>query len=240
LITLTRRWLWRLQGLFYAAPAALTLAALCLTVLLMQRATSRVEFVYGYTFGNALVSCFGLSWPLLLRGFFWQPLTYMFLHDGWWHLSLNMLTVLLFGSGLEREIGSSRFWRVFIAGGVIGGLGWLATTAVMPYLPTALAAGRHTPDNSMCIGASGGVFALIGAYAALFPQREVMLLLPFPIRMRARTLAFLLGILTVAEAVFLQSRVAYAAHLAGGLAGYALGKRMLEKTNHPINYQFRV
>ncbi|MDD3544101.1 MAG: rhomboid family intramembrane serine protease [Kiritimatiellae bacterium] len=226
MITLTRRWLWRVRGLFCAAPAALTLAALCLAVLLMQFAAARVEFVYGYTFGNALVSSFGLSWPLLSRGFFWQPLTYMFLHEGWWHFGLNMLTVLLFGSGLEREIGSWRFWRVFLAGGVVGGLGWLAATASLAYLPAALAAGRHTLDNSMCIGASGGVFALIGAYAALFPQREVMLLLPFPIRMRARTLALLLGILTVAEAVFLQSQVAYAAHLAGGLAGYFLGKRL--------------
>ncbi|MDD4103039.1 MAG: rhomboid family intramembrane serine protease [Kiritimatiellae bacterium] len=221
-----RRWLWRLRGIIYAAPAAITLAAVCLAVLLMQRATSRVEFAYGYTFGNALVSCFGLTWPLLSRGFFWQPLTYMFLHDGWWHLALNMLTVLLFGSGLEQEIGGRRFWRVFLFGGVVGGIGWLAVTALLPYLPSALSAGRQTLDNSLCIGASGGVFALIGAYAALFPQREVMLLLPFPIRMRARTMAVLLGILTVAEAVFLQSQVAYAAHLGGGLAGYFLGKRL--------------
>ncbi len=226
MITLTRRWLWRLRGLFYAAPAALTLAALCLAVLLMQRAAARVEFVYGYTFGNALVSSFGLAWPLLSHGFFWQPLTYMFLHEGWWHLGLNMLTVLLFGSGLEQEIGGRRFWRVFLAGGVVGGIGWLAATAALPYLPAALSAGRHTLDNSMCIGASGGVFALIGAYAALFPQREVMLLLPFPVRMRARTLALLLGIVTVAEAALLHSQVAYAAHLAGGAAGYFLGKRL--------------
>lgn len=227
MITLMRRWLWRVRGVFYSAPAAITLASICLAVLLMQRAAGRVEFVYGYTFGHALVSSFGLNWPLLASGFFWQPLTYMFLHEGWLHLGLNMLTVLLFGSGLEREIGSRRFWRVFLTGGVVGGFGWLAATAALPYLPAALSAGRNTLNNSLCIGASGGVFALIGAYAALFPRREVyVLLLFFPVRMRARTLALLLGVLTVAEAVFLQSQVAYAAHLAGGAAGYLLGKRL--------------
>jgi len=229
LITLTRRWLWRAQGVFYSAPAAITLATICLAVLLMQRAADRVEFVYGYTFGQALVSSFGLTWPLLAHGFFWQPFTYMFLHEGWLHLGLNMLTVLLFGSGLEREIGSRRFWRVFLTGGVVGGIGWLAATAVLPYLPAVLSAGRHTLDKSLCIGASGGVFALIGAYAALFPRREVyVLLLFFPVRMRARTLALLLGVLTVAEAVFLQSQVAYAAHLAGGAAGYLYGKLIVD------------
>jgi rhomboid-like protein len=244
LITLLRRWLWRLRGLFLKAPAATALAAVCLFVFLVQQTAARAEFVYGYSYGHALVSCFGLNGALLSRGFFWQPVTYMFLHGGWMHLGLNMLTVLLFGSGLESEIGGRRFWRVFLWGGVLGGLGWLAVTAVLPLLPslaaltqwmppalrawtgTADAAGRSL-DTALCIGASGGVFALIGAYAALFPQREVVLLvLIFPVRMKARTLAWLLGAVTVAEAVLVQSQVAYAAHLAGGLGGYLCGRRM--------------
>ncbi len=171
-------------------------------------------------------------------------LTSMFLHASWMHLGLNMLTVLLFGSGLESEIGGRQFWQVFLWGGVLGGLGWLAVTAVLPMLPplsaltqwmpsalrawigTADAAGRSL-DTALCIGASGGVFALIGAYAALFPQREVyVLVLVFPVRMKARTLAWLLGVVTVIEAVLVQSQVAYAAHLAGGLSGYLCGRRI--------------
>ena len=71
------------------------------------------------------------------------------------------------------------------------------------------------------------MFALIGAYAALFPQREVyVLVLVFPVRMKARTLAWLLGVVTVIEAVLVQSQVAYAAHLAGGLSGYLCGRRI--------------
>ena len=243
-MNMIRRWLWRLRGLFYTAPASISLAAVCFFVFLVQQAAERVEFVYGYSFGQALVPCFGLNGQLLVRGFFWQPLTYMFLHAGWIHLSLNMLTVLLFGSGLEMEIGGRRFWRVFLTGGVLGGLGWLALTAVLPYLPSAEAltlwmpqsvrtwlgggnAAGRTLDAALCIGASGGVFGLIGAYAALFPNREVyVLLVVIPVRVKARTLAWLLGALTVAEAVFVQSQMAYAAHLAGGVAGYLCARRM--------------
>lgn len=239
-----RRWLWRLRSVFTLAPAATSLAAVCLFVFLVQRSATQVEFIYGYSFGQALVSCFGLSWPLLCRGFFWQPVTYMFLHAGWMHLGMNMLTVLLFGSGLESEIGGQRFWRLFLWGGVLAGAGWLAMTALLPYFPpmTALtqwmppgmrgwlgaggAEGR-TLGSALCIGASGGVFALIGAYATLFPQRVVYVLVVFiPVKLKARSLAGLLGVLTIAEAIFVQSQVAYAAHLAGGLAGYLYGLRL--------------
>lgn len=210
----------------------------------MQQVAARVEFVYGYSYAQALAPCFGLNWPLLAHGFVWQPVTYMFLHANAWHLGLNLATVLLFGSALEGEVGGGRFWRIFLAGGVLGGLGWLLMTALNPYLPAmpsltaalpqALrewlpASGQAaTLDTSMCVGASGGVFALIGAYAALFPRRQVYMLLFFviPLRFRARSLAWVLGVLTVADAVFLQFQVAYMAHLAGGLAGCLYGLRL--------------
>ena len=239
-----RRWLWRLRGLFFLAPAATALALTCLLIYGIQQTAYRVEFAFGYSFGQALTSCFGLNWPLLSRGFFWQPATYMFLHANGLHVGLNMLTVLLFGSGLEIEVGGRRFWRIFLTGGVLGGLGWLAVTALLPHLPPLgalthwmpqalarwLAAGELTDrslDGALCIGASGGVFALIGAYAALFPKREVYVLLVIvPVRLRARSLALLLGVLTVAEAAFVQSQIAYAAHLAGGLSGFLYGLRL--------------
>lgn len=207
---------WRVRNFLLLAPAVTTLTAVCCFVFLVQQITAHVEFVYGYSFAQVLISCFGLNGTLLFRGFFWQPFTYIFLHGSWLHLGLNLLTVLLFGSGLEREIGSRRFWQIFLTGGVLGGLGWLAITAM----------GSGSFASARCLGASGGVFALIGAYAAFFPHREVYLLLVLiPIRMKARTLALLMCMLTIAEAVFLQSQIAYAAHLTGGLAGYFFARR---------------
>jgi len=245
LINRMRRGVWRLRGFARSAPAAIGLVAVCLGVFLIQQTAARVDFVavYGYRYGydQALLHCFGLSWPLLREGFVWQLVTYMFLHASWQHLAMNMLTVLLLGSGLEAEIGRRRFKWIFLTGGLLGGLGWLMVTALTPLLPSAEALTQWLPrtaaawlqagassgqtlDVALCIGASGGVFALIGAYSALFPRREVyVLLLFFPLRLKARTLAWFLGAVTVAEAVFVQSRVAYAAHLAGGIAGYLCG-----------------
>lgn len=241
LISHIRRWLWRLRGIFYLAPAASALATACLFVFLVQLGASRVEFAYGYRYSQVLASCFGLSWPLLSAGFFWQPLTYLFLHAGWLHLGFNAVTILLFGSGLEMEVGARRFWRIFLAGGVLGGLGWLGVECAAAFLPPAeslthwmpqavrqfLGVGQSIGKSGLLIGASGGVFALIGAYAALFPTRLVyVLLVVFPVKLKARSLAVLLVVLDLAAAVFVQSQIAYAAHLTGCLAGYLYGARL--------------
>lgn len=219
------------------APAALTLVGVTVCFFLVQQVAARVDFVAGHSFGEMLMYCFGLHAPLLAQGFVWQLVTYLFLHGGWMHLGLNMLTVLLFGSGLELEIGSRRFWTTFLIGGALGGAVWVAFDALQPWLAAALPAVAHVfalrtqaGVYGTCIGASGGVFALIGAYAAIFPRREtVVLVLFFPVRMKARTLALFLGALTIVEAVLIQSQVAYAAHLAGGVAGYLYGLSLVRR-----------
>jgi membrane associated rhomboid family serine protease len=218
----------------------LTLAGVCLFVYIAISVSSRVEFAYGYSFAQAIRAFFGLNWGLLAAGFFWQPVTYIFLHVNGWHLFFNTLVILLFGSGVEAEVGSKRFLAIFFIGGIIGSLGWLAVLALSPYLPslpdvagwvpafvrTVLpkTTGYETLEGSMCLGASGAVFSLIGAYAAMFPSRKVyVLLIVIPVRLSARWLAIVLGILTIFEVVFIQAQVAYAAHVVGGLAGYAYG-----------------
>ena len=242
---MARRWLWRLRNFYYLAPAAIHLAAVCFLVFSVQLVTARVEFAWGYTFANAIEACFALNWNLLKSGFFWQPFTYALLHGGWFHLAMNTLVILLFGAGVEAEVGAKRFLRIFFFGSVLGGLGWLGLLALMPYLPpidtlaqwvpdavrrwVPLVSTRDTLNTAMCVGASGGVFGLIGAYAAMFPNRIVYVLIPFPVKVRARVLAIILGILTVVEAITIQSNVAYAAHLIGGLAGYQYGVLLRRK-----------
>lgn len=239
MITLMRRWLWRLRSLLYLAPTAIILVVACLFVFSMTAIASHVYF-FGHSFAEAMFPLFELNWTLLTQGFYWLPVTYIFLHGNFWHLLFNTLVILLFGSGVEAEVGSKRFLQIFFIGGIIGGLGWLAVLALSPYLPdlpdtagwvpqwlrTVLpkTTGYETLAEAKCIGASGAVFSLIGAYAAMFPARKVyVLLIVIPLRLSARWLAIALGLLTIFEVVFIQAQVAYAAHVVGGLAGYAYG-----------------
>ena len=244
MIKVIRRWLWRLRSYSLLTPAATTLAAVCLFVFWIQTVTASLPFAYGYSLGTAVEMCFALNWDLFIRGCYWQPFTYLFLHGGWGHLFLNVLAIILFGAGVERLVGSRRFWLIFLLGGMLGGLGWFGVMACLPFLPSIPSLLNSLPETvrawfpvqvqaqslntALCVGASGGVFALIGAFAALFPRAQVYVLLFFvlPLRLKARSLAIVLGVLTILDAVFLQLQVAYAAHLAGGVVGYLIGLRL--------------
>lgn len=194
------------------SPAVLTLSAICLAVFIVQRVLTLRE----PALAHMLISTFGLSRPFLARGFFWQPVSYLFLHGSLLHLALNVLVIVLLGAGLEADLGTRRFWALFLLSGLLGGLGWLVLAG---------------SGFAVCIGASGGVFGLIGAYAGLFPRRNITLLLFFviPITLQAWVLALVLGLSTLFDMMLgAHAETAYAAHLAGGIAGYLYG-RMLSR-----------
>ena len=51
----------------------------------------------------------------------WQPVTYIFLHGGLWHLLINMLMLWMFGRELELVWGKKRFLNYFFLCGVGAG-----------------------------------------------------------------------------------------------------------------------
>jgi membrane associated rhomboid family serine protease len=161
-----------------------------------------------FTSGSFTV-IFALSWAGIKHMALWQLITYIFLHGNFFHLLLNMLGLFFFGPDTERAVGSKRFFILYFATGVLGGLGWLLLSA------------RQAP--AFCIGASGAIFGVLGAFSALFPSRPITLLLFFviPVTMQARTLAIAMAVFSLLAAMGQPGNIAYAAHLAGGLAGYA-------------------
>lgn len=239
------RWRWQAPGGLRFGPVAATIAAICVGVFLVQQVTARAQFAPGFNFGTLLTYIFGLHWPLFSEGFFWQPVTYNFLHGSWLHLALNLFSLLFFGSAVEQLVGRGRFWTLFLASGIVGGLGWMLFDWLEPLLWArvqhwpgplwARLAQRWAEHQSVgrfgvCVGASAGVFGLIGAFAALCPRRELIMLLFFiPVRMRARQVALLLMCVTLAELIGGRGQVAYAAHLFGGFAGYLLAHRWLRR-----------
>ncbi len=158
--------------------------------------------------GGLITRLLGLSLSGLRKLYVWQFVTYLFVHGSLGHIFLNMLGLYFLGPETERAMGTRHFLSLYFVSGVLGGLGWL----IMSEHPWAI-----------CIGASGSLFGIIAAFAALFPQRQVTLLVFFvlPITMRAWVMAVGLGLI---ELFYLLSPfsggIAYAAHLAGGVAGY--------------------
>ncbi len=166
--------------------------------------------------GGWFTPLFSLSPQALRHLYLWQLVTYMFLHGGVWHLALNLLGLFFFGPETERTLGTRRFAALYLLSGILGGLGWL------------LLSGRGA---GACLGASGAIFGVLGAFAALFPDRSITLLVFFvlPVTLRARTLAIGLGLFTLLAMLALPGQIAYAAHLAGGLAGYAYARGVFRR-----------
>jgi membrane associated rhomboid family serine protease len=141
----------------------------------------------------------------------WQIITYAFLHStgNITHLLFNMLGVWMFGSEVERYVGPRRLLACYFASVVTAALSQL-------FIPMLFGA-----PPAPTIGASGGVFGLLLAYAFLFPRRKVIPLIP-PIPMPAWLFAaFYAGVELFLGVTGTLSGVAHFAHL-GGMAGSAL------------------
>ncbi|TJY62023.1 rhomboid family intramembrane serine protease [Sinimarinibacterium sp. CAU 1509] len=159
---------------------------------------------------DGLIERFAL-WPLGAGFEFWQVFTSAFLHGSPLHLGANMLGVWMFGRDIERTIGSMRF-------------GWLYLISVLAAAVTQLIAAGFGPPVPT-VGASGGLFGLLAAYAMLFPRRRVMLLFP-PIPMPAPVFVVLYASFELYAGITgTQAGVAHFAHLGGLVGGFTLLRR---------------
>jgi membrane associated rhomboid family serine protease len=151
-----------------------------------------------------------LSVDGLKHGYVWQLITYQFLHGGWLHLLLNCWAIYVFGREVEETLGKGRFLALYFGSGVFGGL--------LQSLFGVLLGGRFAAE---VVGASAGAFGLVAAFATLYPERPLMLLLFFiiPVNMRAKFLLLFSGLAAVLGIAFPSDNIAHAAHLGGMLLG---------------------
>lgn len=173
-------------------------------------------FLHSLVFREAVLTWLGLNPSAVVHDLrIWQPLTYIFVHDGVMHLVFNMLGIWMFGVELERLWGTRAFARFFLICGVAAGLATLA----VGLLPID-AAWRERTYLGVTVGASGAVYGILYAWARAFPYRTVMMFLIFP--MQARW--FVAVLIAIEFAVAAQSRLtsgtAHLAHFAGLLAAY--------------------
>ena len=153
---------------------------------------------------------FALSVEGLRHGYAWQLLTYQLMHGGLLHLVLNCWMIYVFGREVEETLGRNSFLTLYFTSGVIGGL-FQALAGVLLGGAFALPV----------VGASAGASGLLAAFATLYPERPLMLLLFFiiPVNMRAKFLLLFGGLVTLFGLVVPTGNIAHAAHLGGLLTG---------------------
>lgn len=168
---------------------------------------------------NAAVFLLQFGAPGLLRAFAlwpvgagfepWQLLSYAFLHGSLTHIAFNMFALYMFGGPVERVFGPRRYLAYYFV---------CVLSAALVQLLTAAVTGAVYPT----VGASGGIFGLLLAYAIYFPHNRVMLIFP-PIPMPARVFVVVYAALELFLGVTgTEEGVAHFAHLGGLVGGFIM------------------
>jgi membrane associated rhomboid family serine protease len=156
---------------------------------------------------------FALSVHGIAHKRFWQLLTFQFMHSvPWpWHVLGNCIGLYFLGRTVEETLGGKNFLLLYFASGTIGGLVELLTTYILP----------HHPDGAV-LGASAGVMGLLGAFATLYPLREITIFVfVFPITLRVVYIFWFFLCISAFGTLVPFDETAQAAHLGGLLTGVA-------------------
>ena len=153
---------------------------------------------------DRFTTLFWLYQPLAIgKLWLWQFVTYTFLHSvsNPWHIIFNMLVLWMFGSEVERAMGTRRFLTMYFTAGIFAGIfGCL-----------------FTPNNPI-LGASGAIFAVEIAFAMFYPNATIIFFV-FPIK--AKYLVTIFAGITVFNCLIpTGGNVAHFAHLGGLLYGF--------------------
>jgi membrane associated rhomboid family serine protease len=156
-----------------------------------------------------------IPYSVLGQGMIWQPITYMFLHGGLFHLLFNMFALWMFGSELEYLWGTRRWVKYYFLTGIGAGL----TSILFAYGALQMNIGDPRAIYIPTVGASGAIYGLLLAFGLTFPNRPILLYFLFPIPARIFVLIFG-AIEFISSFSYANDGVSHIAHLGGMVFGY--------------------
>lgn len=171
--------------------------------------------------------------PLLLLYRPWTLLSYMFLHEGFIHILFNILNLYWFGRFFLMFFNQKQLVGLYILGGIIGALAYIAAFYFFPYFQ------QEFPADSILLGASASVLAIMMGVTVYSPNLEIQLLLIG--RVKLKYIAAVLFFISVFSVVG-DNAGGNLAHLGGILAGYLFavsikkGKDLTTLINRVIDF----
>ena len=180
--------------------------------------------------GDFMYEKFALFYPTSPFFHWWQPVTHMFMHGGFWHLFFNMYTLYIFGTVLERVWGTKKFLVFYFVTGIgaaaihtcvewIQMQHWLVEAAQGSM---AAQASIHALKMTPTVGASGAIYGVLMGYAMLYPDSVLTLIFP-PISLKAKWFVLIFaGIELLTGVTGTGGGIAHFAHLGGLIFGFLL------------------
>jgi membrane associated rhomboid family serine protease len=161
-----------------------------------------IIFILTYLWNELYVYLALIPRLVIKQGYFWQVFTYMFVHsnNNIYHIIFNMLGLYMFGTTLEQRLGSFEFLAYYIFCGTATGLVLLLF-------------------NNPVVGASGAIFAVLLAFATLFPEARILLFFFIPLKAPQAVLVFA-GLSIFFLFTDTMPNVSHLGHLSGIIFGF--------------------
>lgn len=207
-------------GLFGNLPAAVK-NIIIINIMVMIMTSLNEDFMY---------EKFALFYPTSPFYHWWQPLTHMFMHGGFWHLFFNMYTLFIFGTHLERIWGTRKFLLFYFVTGIGAvavhtGVEWLQVQNWMAAAADGSLAAQnaiHMLKMTPSVGASGAIYGVLMGYAMLYPDSVLTLIFP-PISMKAKWFVLVFAAIELLTGVTgTGGGIGHFAHLGGLIFGFIL------------------
>ena len=179
---------------------------------------------------NMMYEKFALFYPTSPFFHWWQPVTHMFMHGGFWHLFFNMYTLYFFGRVLEERWGAKKFLIFYFVTGlgaalVHTGVEWIQMHHWMGQVADGsmvAQANIHALKMTPTVGASGAIYGALMGFALLYPDAVLSLIFP-PVSMKAKWFVLVFGGIELLTGITgVGGGIAHFAHLGGLIFGYFL------------------
>ena len=179
---------------------------------------------------NFMYEKFALFYPTSPFFHWWQPVTHMFMHGGFFHLFFNMYTLYFFGRVLEEKWGAKKFLIFYFVTGlgaalVHTGVEYLQMNTWMSQVAEGSMAAQariHALKMTPTVGASGAIYGVLMGFAMLYPDALMSLVFP-PVTMKAKWFVLIFAAIELLTGVTgTGGGIAHFAHLGGLIFGYIL------------------
>ena len=140
----------------------------------------------------------------------WTPVTYMFLHENLFHVLFNMLALYWFGKLFLMFYSQKQLVGIYVVGGLFGAFIYIVSYQLFPFYSRVI-------QNSILLGASGSIMAIIVASAVRSPNIEMQLMFVGAVKLKYIAIV---SVLISLFGITSSNGGGELAHLGGALAGY--------------------
>ena len=198
-----------IKGFYKSRNILVKFIILNLAVWLLIRIIDVLFYLFQVNYTQALLGFFSVPASLEQLVYHpWSPFTYMFLHFDFWHVLFNMIWLFLFGRIFLEFLSERQFISTYILGGLAGAAFYVLSYNIFPSFQNDI--------QSVALGASASVTAIVIATAFYVPNYRINLIFIGPIRIiYIAIIPILLDILAIKGS----NSGGHLAHLGGAMWG---------------------